>query len=356
LKEAKDMVTQLPFNPDEFYSRQIVLPELGRRGQDKLRHSKAAIVGLGGLGSASALYLALAGVGHLRLVDQDTVELNNLHRQILYSLDDLRYPKVEAAAQRIQEINPNVEVEPIPENVRDDNVEEVVKGMNCVVDGLDNMRTRYLINRTCAKHQIPYVFGAAIGIEGNLSVFAPPETPCLECILPGLDDSQLPTCQTRGVLGTTTGIIGAMQAMETVKLLAGIRENLKGKLMICDFRDMYFTKINIFKRPNCPACQGKIAKPLTRKERLVWLCGQKTANINPPKPIDMELEEIHNKLKPHFKILMKSTLVIVFEYNGGVEVSLFKPGRMLIKNVEDEEEALKIYKNIISKLGAEIFS
>jgi len=346
------MATQLPFDPDEFYSRQIILPELGQRGQDKLRRSKIAIVGLGGLGSASALYLALAGVGYLRLVDQDTVELNNLHRQVLYSLEDVRYPKVEAAAQRIQQINPNLKVEPIPENVREGNVEEVVKSMDCVVDGLDNMRTRYLINRTCAKHQIPYVFGAAIGIEGNLSVFAPPETPCLECILPDLDDSQLPTCQTRGVLGTTTGIIGTMQAMESVKLLVGIEETLKGKLMICDFRDMYFTKIDILKRPDCLACQGEIAKPLTGRERLVWLCGQKTANINPTRPIDMELEEIHNKLKPHFKMLMKSSLAMVFEYDGGVEVSLFKPGRMLVKNVEDEEEALKIYKDIISKLGA----
>jgi len=349
------MVTKLPFDSDEFYSRQVVLPELGRRGQDKLRRSKVAVVGLGGLGSASALYLALAGIGYLRLVDQDTVELNNLHRQVLYSLDNIRYPKVEAAAKRIQQINTKVKVEPIPENVREDNVEEVVEGVDCVVDGLDNMRTRYLINRTCAKHRIPYVFGAAIGIEGNLSVFAPPETPCLECILPGLDDSQLPTCQTRGVLGTTTGIIGTMQAMESVKLLAEIGETLKGKLMVCDFRDMYFIKIDIFKRPDCPACQGKIAKPLTQKERLVWLCGQKTVNINPPKPMGMELEDIHNKLKLHFKMLMKSSLVIVFEYDGDIEVSLFRTGRMLIKNVEDEEEALKVYKDIINKLGAKIF-
>lgn len=348
------MGTQLSFNPNVFYSRQIVLPELGRRGQDKLRRSKVAIVGLGGLGSASALYLALAGVGYLRLVDQDTVELNNLHRQVLYSLDNLRYPKVEAAAQRIQQTNPNLKVEPIPENVMENNVEEVVKGMDCVVDGLDNMRTRYLINRTCAKQQIPYVFGAAIGIEGNLSVFAPPETPCLECILPGLDDSQLPTCQTRGVLGTTTGIIGTMQAMETVKLLAGIGDTLKGKLMVCDFRDMYFTKIDIFKRPDCLACQGEIVKPRVVKTRLVWLCGQKTANVNPPQPIDMELDEIHNRLKHQFKILMKSSLVIVFEYGGGVEISLFKPGRMLIKNIENEENALRVYKDIINKLEVKI--
>ena len=349
--EANDIVTQLPFNPDEFYSRQIVLPELGKLGQDKLARSRVAIIGLGGLGSASALYLALAGVGYLRLVDQDTVELNNLHRQVLYGMGNLRYPKVEAAAQRIQQTNPTLKIEPFPMNVGEDNVGKVVEGMDCVVDGLDNMRTRYLVNRTCAKHKIPYVFGAAIGIEGNLSVFSPPETPCLECILPGLNDDQLPNCQTRGVLGTTTGIIGTMQAMETVKLLAGIGETLKGKLMICDFRDMYFTKINIFKRLDCPACQGKTAKSLKSKERLIWLCGRKTANINPPKPLGMRLEEIHTKLEPHFKILMKSSLVIVFEYAGKVEVSLFKPGRMLIKNVEDEKGALEIYKDILNKLG-----
>jgi len=346
------MATHLPFDPDEFYSRQIALPELGRRGQDKLRQARVAVVGLGGLGSASALYLALAGVGYLRLVDQDTVELHNLHRQILYDLDDLRYPKVEAAAQRIQRVNPNLEVEAIPENVREGNVEEVVEGVDCVVDGLDNMETRYLVNRICAKHKVPYVFGAAIGIEGNLSVFAPPETPCLECILPGLDDSVLPTCQTRGVLGATAGIIGTMQAMETVKLLAGIGENLKGKLMVCDFRDMYFTKIDIFKRPDCSACSGEVAESPVAKERLVWLCGQKTVNVNPPQPIGMELDEIHSRLKHHFKMLMKSSLVLVFEYNGGVEVSLFRPGRMLIKNVEDEESALRVYKDIIEKLGA----
>lgn len=351
VKRGKNMVAPRLFNTDEFYSRQTVLPELGRRGQEKLRSSKVAVVGLGGLGSVSALYLALAGVGYLRLVDQDTVELNNLHRQMLYSLDNLRYPKVEAAARRIQNINLNVEVEPIPENVRENNVEDIVRGVDCVVDGLDNMRTRYLVNRACAKHKIPYVFGAAIGIEGNLSVFAPPETPCLECILPDLDDRELPTCQSRGVLGATTGIIGAMQAMESIKLLAEIGENLKGKLMVCDFRDMYFTKIDIFRTPNCSACQDRIAKPREGKERLAWLCGRRTVNINPPNPLNMDLEEIYNKLKPDFRMLIKSSLVVVFEYDDGVEVSLFKPGRILIKNVDDEKEALKIYGDIINKLG-----
>jgi len=346
------MVVRRPFNSHEFYVRQTVLPELGTQGQEKLRRSKVVIVGLGGLGSASSLYLALAGVGYLRLVDQDTVELRNLHRQILYSLTDPRYPKVEAATQRIQQTNPDVKVEAVPENVRESNVEEIVRGMDCVVDGLDNMQTRYLLNRACAKHRVPYVFGAAIGIEGNLSVFAPPETPCLECVLPGLDDRYLPTCEVRGVLGATAGIIGTIQAMETIKLLAGIGESLKGKLMVCDFRDMYFAMIDIFKRPNCPVCKGEEIKPAEGLERLTWLCGRNTVNVNPPKPIDMELGEVYEMLKRHFNVLVKSSFVIVFQYDGGVEVSLFNRGRMLIKNVKDEKSALDVYEKVMEKLEA----
>jgi adenylyltransferase/sulfurtransferase len=338
------------FDPNVFYSRQIVLPELGRQGQEKLRKSRVAVIGVGGLGSASALYLALAGVGFIRLVDQDTVEMHNLHRQVLYALENIRYPKVEAAAQRIRNINPDVELDPIPENVREDNVEELISGVDVVVDGLDNMKTRYLINEACAKHGIPYVFGGAIGMEGNVSVFAPPETPCLECVFPDIRDDQLPTCDIRGVLGSTTGIVGALQAMETIKLLAGVGETLKGKLLVCDFTTMDFVKLEIFKRPDCPTCRGEKAETLQAKEELVWLCGQKTVNVNPPRPITLELESIREMLRSRFKVLLKSSLVVVFEYDG-VEVSLFKNGRMLIKNVEDEENALKIYRSIVNYLG-----
>jgi len=345
------MVAVSSFDPSEFYSRQTVLLELGQKGQEKLWRSKVAIVGLGGLGSASTLYLALAGVGHLRIVDQDTVELNNLHRQILYSLKDLRYPKVEAATQKIKQVNPEVKVEAIPESVREGNVDEIVEDVNCVVDGLDNMRTRYILNRACAKKRVPYVFGGAIGLEGNLSVFAPPETPCLECVLPSLDDSLLPSCETRGVLGATAGIIGTMQAMETIKLLTDIGEPLKGKLMVCDFRDMYFATIDILKRPDCAVCEGEIAKPPEKTERLVWLCGRNTVNVNPPKPIEIKLSEAYETLKNRFKILIKSSLVIVFEYNGGIEVSFFNHGRMLIKNVKDEKSALTVYNRIIGEFG-----
>ena len=174
------------FNGEEFYSRQTVLSELGVKGQEKIRSAKVAIIGLGGLGSVSALYLALAGVGTLTLVDQDTVEVNNLHRQVLYSMADLRYPKVEAAERRIGQINPEVKINAIAENVRAENLESLLADSDCVVDGLDNMQTRHLINKYCVEKSVPFVFGGAIGMEGNVVVFKSPETPCLECILPGL--------------------------------------------------------------------------------------------------------------------------------------------------------------------------
>ncbi|MEM4713528.1 MAG: HesA/MoeB/ThiF family protein, partial [Candidatus Bathyarchaeia archaeon] len=205
---AKTRKPRIPY--EEFYSRQLVMKELGRDGQEKLARAKVAVVGLGGLGTVSSLYLALAGVGYIRLIDQDTVEPHNLHRQVLYTSKDLRYPKAEVSAKRLMGITPFVKVEAIPENLNVDNAEKLLKSVDCVVDGLDNMRTRYIVNRTCIKLKIPYVFGAAIGMEGNLSVFAPPETPCLECVLPNLEDGNLLTCDVRGVLGATPGIIGTI--------------------------------------------------------------------------------------------------------------------------------------------------
>jgi adenylyltransferase/sulfurtransferase len=332
----------------EFYSRQVIMKELGWKGQRKLAKSKVAVVGMGGLGTVSSLYLALAGVGYLRLIDQDTVETQNLHRQILYSTDDLHYPKAEIAAERLEKLNPLLKAEPVSENLNAGNAEQLLAGVDCVVDGLDNMLTRYLVNRACVKLKVPYVFGAAIGIEGNLSVFTPPETPCLECILPNLSDDDLLKCNTRGVLGATPGIIGTMQAMETIKILTGIGTPLKGKLMVCDFNDMTFTTIDIAKRAGCPACQGTLTPKLS--EKLVWLCGQKTANINPEKPLKLNLAEVYDRLRQCFSVRVKSQLAIIFDYKN-LEVSLFNGGRMLIKNVTNENAALKAYREILKKLN-----
>jgi adenylyltransferase/sulfurtransferase len=335
---------------DEFYSRQLILKELGRKGQKKLAGSKVAVVGLGGLGTVSSLYLALAGVGHLRLIDQDIVELRNLHRQILYTPEDLDYPKVEVAAKRLGKQNPLVKIEPIPENLNSNNAEKLLSGVDCVVDGLDNMRTRYLVNRACAKLKVPYVFGAAIGIEGNVSVFSPPETPCLECVFPNVDDSDLMACDVRGVLGAAPGVIGAMQALEAVKVVTGMGSALKGKLMICDFGDMYFAVIDVLRKEGCPVCEG-LAVVKEEKEKLVWLCGRDTVNVNPEKPLRITLDRAYELIRRQFKVRVRSPLAVIFNYQN-FEISLFNGGRMLIKNVHDEKSALKVYKEVIRKLKA----
>jgi molybdopterin/thiamine biosynthesis adenylyltransferase len=343
---------QTTFDRDAFYSRQVVLSELGASGQRKLKNSKVAVVGLGGLGSVSALYLALAGVGQLTLVDQDTVEMNNLHRQILYSIQDLRYPKVEAAARRIALINPEVKVNPIPDNLDDENVSGILDGADCVVDGLDNMQTRYTINRYCVGRKIPFVFGGAIGMEGNVAVLKSPETPCLQCVLPGLKDVDLPTCDTRGVLGATTGIVGAIQSLETIKVLTGIEPQSKGKLLIFDFAQSEYRTVNLSIRPDCETCRVKPTNQLAYAHRLAWLCGSNTANVNPETPLSLNLEELGPSIGQTYKLLLATPMVIVFDLNGH-EVSLFRKGRMLIKNVRDEKEALSV-SNEVTKLIAAI--
>jgi molybdopterin/thiamine biosynthesis adenylyltransferase len=340
------------YDANTFYSRQTVLSELGVEGQRKLKNSKVAVVGLGGLGSVSALYLALAGVGKLTLVDQDTVELNNLHRQVLYSLDDIRYPKVEAAARRIKMINPDIECFPVPENLDTENVASILDGVDCVVDGLDNMQTRYAINSFCVEKHLPFVFGGAIGMEGNVAVFKSPETACLECVLPGLNDLDLPTCDTRGVLGATTGIVGSIQAIEAIKSLAGIEPESRGRMLIFDFAQSEYRTLRLSIRADCKVCQIRKPTVPSYPRRLAWLCGSDTANVNPEKPLSLNPEELAKTIGRQHSILLTSPMVVVFDFNGH-EVSLFRKGRMLIKNVHSEKEAVSVFHEVVKAIGSE---
>jgi len=325
--------------------------ELGREGQEKLTHASVVIIGLGGLGAVAAAYLTMAGVGRIRLVDQDTVETHNLQRQILYGIDDVRAPKVEAAVRRLKTLNPQVRLEPVAENVREANVDAIVSDCDCIVDGLDNMATRYIINRASVKHSIPYVFAGAIGMEGNLSVFRPPTTPCLECIMPGLDDASLPTCETRGVLGTTTGSIGALEATETIKLLAGIQPLLEGKLLICDLREMDFRAIDIQIRRDCKVCQLKQPTREVGQERLSWLCGKSTVNVNPSKQLKIDLRSVPRRLGKSAKVHLRTPMAVVFQYDN-YEVTLFTHGRMLIKGISSEQDAIDVYRKVMDKVDA----
>ena len=238
----------------EYYSRQMVLPEMGASGQKKLKETRVCIVGLGGLGSPIAFQLASMGVGHLKLVDRDVVEMSNLQRQHLYGVDVVGYPKVEAAAERLRRLNSFIEVESLPMSITSRNAERVIEGCDVVVDGLDRMSPRYAVNRACIKRGKPFVFGAVITHIGNTSTIIPSETACLECFQGNVDDDALPTCAVAGVHPSIISIVASVQVSEAIRILLGRPPNLANALLFCDLEDLSFERIQLAKVDTCPVC------------------------------------------------------------------------------------------------------
>lgn len=262
----------------ERYSRQILLPQVGGKGQEKLLAARVLVVGAGGLGSPVASYLGRAGVGTLGIVDSDTVELSNLHRQILYSSDDIGKKKAIAAQNRLQKVNPDVKVIPYVLRLTSENIMEVIKEYDIVVDGTDNFPTRYLVNDACILAKKTLVFGAFFRYEGQAMVIKPGEGPCIRCMFPSPPPPGLvPSCQEAGVLGALAGVIGLIQATETLKLILGIGEPLIGKLILFDALEMNLVKVNVRKDKNCPICgEEPTIMELIDYERF---CGSKPSSL-----------------------------------------------------------------------------
>jgi adenylyltransferase/sulfurtransferase len=233
------------------YNRQMMLESWGDAGQRRIKNSSVFIAGAGGLGSPVAMYLAAAGVGELRICDSDTVEPSNLNRQILHSDSRVGQVKAFSAARTLREINPSICVETYPEYLDQDNEERIIGQPSLIVDCLDNYATRYLLNEYCFHHNIPLVHAALWGLMGQLTFIHPPETPCLRCLFP-----EAPPKSVFPVLGATAGVLGTLQAMETLKYLAGIGETLKGRLLLFDGEDMSFTNLCVNRLPDCPVCKG----------------------------------------------------------------------------------------------------
>jgi molybdopterin/thiamine biosynthesis adenylyltransferase len=244
-------------NNDELlrYSRQILLPELDVDGQERLLNARVLIVGVGGLGSPVAMYLAAAGVGTLTIADFDQVELSNLQRQILHSSDRLGMSKVDSAAKTIAALNPATRVVPIEGRLGEVTLQAAVQSVDLVVDCSDNFSTRFSINRSCWAKGVPLVSGAAIRLEGQIAVFDPrnEQSPCYHCLYKEVDDEQL-SCAQVGVLAPLVGIIGSIQALEAIKLLAGFGETLTGRLQILDAKAMRWRELKLTKDPQCPVC------------------------------------------------------------------------------------------------------
>ncbi len=239
----------------ERYSRHIIIPEVGLEGQMKLLDSKVLLLGAGGLGSPAALYLAAAGVGTLGIVDNDVVDRSNLQRQVAHAEDRIGMPKVDSAEIAVKQINPDVKVEKYPVRLGPDNILEIIRDYDVVVDGLDNFPTRYLLNDASVRLGIPVVSASILAFEGQLSVFAPGRGPCYRCLYPTPPPPELaPSCGAAGVLGVLPGVMGLLQAVEVIKLVIGIGQPLIGRLLLYDALGATFTELKVRRDPQCPIC------------------------------------------------------------------------------------------------------
>lgn len=237
------------------YSRHLLLPEVGEAGQARLLESSVVLIGAGGLGSPAALYLAAAGVGTIGLVDFDVVDASNLQRQILHNVERIGMPKVDSARETLSALNPDVKIVTHPHRLESANALEILDGYDVIVDGGDNFPTRYLVNDASLHLGTPVVHGSIFRFEGQASVFDPYRGPCYRCLFPQPPPPELaPSCAEAGVLGVLPGIIGSVEAMETIKLLLGIGDSLVGKLLIYDALEEDFQTVKVRRDPGCPAC------------------------------------------------------------------------------------------------------
>src|SRR6202171_6267118 len=237
------------------YSRHLIMPEVGMEGQLKLKNAKVLLIGTGGLGAPLGLYLAAAGVGRLGLVDFDVVDVTNLQRQVTFGSRDVGTRQPKPARERLSSLNPDIQIETFETKLTSDNALELFKDFDIIVDGTDNFPTRYLVNDACILLGKPNVYGSIFRFEGQVTVFGMPDGPCYRCLYPEPPPPGLvPSCAEGGVLGVLPGIVGSIQAMETIKLILHTGENLVGRLLLFDAWGMKFRELKLRKNPNCPVC------------------------------------------------------------------------------------------------------
>jgi adenylyltransferase/sulfurtransferase len=237
------------------YNRHLIMPEVGMEGQLKLKQAKVLCIGTGGLGAPLGLYLAAAGVGRIGLVDFDSVDFTNLQRQVLFDTNDVGRPKIEAAAERLRNLNPEIRIDTFETRLTSENALDILKDYDIVVDGTDNFPTRYLVNDACVLLRKPNVYGSIFRFEGQITVFSYPGGPCYRCLYPEPPPPGLvPSCAEGGVLGVLPGIVGTIQAAETLKLILGKGEPLVGRLLLFDALAMRFRELKLRKNPECPVC------------------------------------------------------------------------------------------------------
>jgi adenylyltransferase/sulfurtransferase len=332
------------------YSRQTLLPEIGREGQLKLLSSTAALVGCGALGTAIASGLARAGVGHIKIIDRDYIELSNLQRQMLFDEEDLErgLPKAVAAAEKLRKVNSEIFLEPLVTDLNPFNVERVLGGVDLVLDGTDNFEARYLINDACIKHNLPWVYGAVIATHGVTMTIIPRRSACLRCLLPEQPPpGTVPTCDTVGVLGAAASVIGALEITQALKLLLGGGEEYHNRLTQIDVWTGEWLQVQVERQADCPTCQNGKYEFLEAKEGtfVTNLCGREAIQVSVRGNARISLPQLAERLKiagtVHFNEFMLRCEL------EGYDIAVFPNGRAIIKGTTDEAEARAVYAKYI---------
>lgn len=346
------------------YSRQMMLEEIGFLGMEKLRNSKICVVGAGGIGNPVITQLTAMGIGKIRIIDRDVIEISNLHRQHLYNDSDIGRVKVEVAAERLNRINPKTEIDALPISVTKYNAESLVTGFDLVIDALDSIDARYAINDACVKNNIPLIYAGALGMLGSVCTIIPNDSACLRCIFPSLSEDDMPTCSTEGVHPSILYLVAGIQVAEAVKLLTGKKPTLVNTLLYIDLNELSFEKIQMFRHQECPSCGTKKTQQDTdtihlqvNEQKLIIeeLCGRdrgkRTYTVTPTEiSATINLNQIiKNAETLGYHVKTRGTLGITATNNlaNALSVSFMTSGAATIVGAKDEDEAISIYKTFV---------
>ena len=336
------------------YSRQVMLEEIGYQGQLKLKQAKVCVVGVGGLGNPITARLAAMGVGKIRIVDRDVIELSNLHRQTMFNEDDVGQVKVETAAKKLRKLNPDIVIEELPVSINDYTAFDAVDGCDVVIDALDSVNARYSLNKACIEKKIPFVTGAAVGVTGQSFTILPNQSACYHCLFPALDEDSMPTCSIEGVHPSILSIIGGIEVSEAVKIITGKEPSLRDKVLHVDLENLIFNFTKVSKVEECSVCgSGKKQESLKEELILEELCGRnkgkRTFSITPTYLVKLNVDQITSFAKEkEFTVENLGELGLSLRTDE-LSVSFMKSGSAVIVGAKDEEGAITLYKEILGE-------
>ena len=336
------------------YSRQIMLEEIGYNGQMKLRSARVCVIGTGGLGHPIISRLAAMGIGTLRIIDRDVIELSNLHRQTLFEESDVGKVKVETVANKLKKMNSDCNIEAFPISINDHTALEVIKDCDVVIDALDSVNARYSINRACSKQKIPFVTGAAVGVSGQVFTVMPGESACYHCMFPALDEDSMPTCSIEGVHPPILSIIGAIEVAEAVKIILGKKPSLSDRILHVDLENLDFSFTRTFRQEECPVCgSGKEEIRATTEMMIEEMCGRnrgkRTFSLTPPDMFALDVPKVSQTATSRgFRVENQGSMGLSLRTDE-ISVSFMNRGSAVIVGAKDEEGAIKLYRDLLGR-------